>query len=1340
MTNRLPFVLALIWAWGMCTPVFGQTQYNFYFGDIHSQTWYSDGNKEKDTNTYKQPVAQAITYARDVANNMDFLGVSDHNHNEGLHMTLGYWRAGNQEADSMNQDGVFVGMRGQEWGVISGGGHVLVYGTDKLFGWDPGVYDVYVAKSNYGMLFDSVKKYGGFCYFAHPQATDYNGIFSNPYNASWDSVVVGTAMKNGPALDNISNEADPSSTVYESRYHDLLRLGYHVAPCGNQDNHYTNFGMLNQQRTVVLATSLTRANVLDALRNRRAYATEDHDLELRIEVAGHQMGEIISSTSPFAIRIVAHDRDGEHLSLIELRSGVPGSGTAPTAITSVTNQDSLSYSVSQSVNTTYYYYAYVQEPDGQRAWSAPMWITVTSAVPPVAFALSSPSNGATIQPVNGSLVWEASAGANDYDVYLDAGNPPTTLVSSGQVSTSYSYSGLSYSSAYYWKVVAKNSAGTIEATGSPWSFTTQEAPPGSFTMLSPANAAQNQQVNGTLSWEGSVGATAYDVYLSTTNPPTTPISSDQIGTSVAYSGLQTNSVYYWKVIAKNGGGSVTAIGAPWSFATLPPSPGAFGLLSPTDNSLDQPLNSALSWQTSSDAVQYDVYLDTLNPPANLVGANQTGNSFTPVGLLSSRTYYWKVVAKNASGTIVATGSPWRFTIVTLPSAFSLVSPPHQAVDQPLGGALHWGVSNNASRYTVSLDTMNAPQTIVDSTSDTTYSYSGLIPNKTYYWSITAQNVHGGTVAVNAPRSFVTGSYPLSPTNTLAAAMSTRDIHLSWADNAGDELGYRVYRSTQSNGIYVMCSNDLSPNTETFIDTGLAINQQYFYKIVAFNSFGEGNPAAISIATLAAIPGQPALSEVTYESVHTVVDPNQNPPNTLFAIKLDDNQSSMFVQIDATLGSSPVWQTFAAWGGMGGITVYGLKSCHTYSVSVNARNDDGVETIDGLLVSEQIPCFVVSNSVESDWNLVSVPVTVPDLSLLSVFPMSISNAFIFQGSYVPRTSLEYGKGYWLKFPQTSNLAISGEPRDNDSIAVGAGWNIIGSISHPIATSSLMAIPPGIIQSSFFGYDGAYAVTDTLYPLRGYWVKVGSPGKLLLRGVGGLSKVASQANFDEMLERTLISLSFEDALGEHQKLYVVSGLFDDRVIEKFELPPPPPTGSFDVRFKTNYFVAVSSDNRELSEEFPFTLQPGVSPVTISWQLSDGLNHRFSIHNGSKSISLTPSGSMHVSGNLTTLVLRGEPAMNKELPKEFALYQNYPNPFNPSTEIRYDVPSASYVEIAINNILGERVTTLVQERQESGSYSVVWSPDRAGGVYICTMRAQSGTSSSNVFLQTRKMTFVR
>ncbi|MBI4810156.1 MAG: T9SS type A sorting domain-containing protein, partial [Ignavibacteriales bacterium] len=91
---------------------------------------------------------------------------------------------------------------------------------------------------------------------------------------------------------------------------------------------------------------------------------------------------------------------------------------------------------------------------------------------PAAFIQVSPGNNSTNQPTNGALVWQSSAAAGKYDVYLDEVTPPTNIVSANQSDTSYSYASLDTNKWYYWAVVAKNSSGNTPSTGSPWSFYT----------------------------------------------------------------------------------------------------------------------------------------------------------------------------------------------------------------------------------------------------------------------------------------------------------------------------------------------------------------------------------------------------------------------------------------------------------------------------------------------------------------------------------------------------------------------------------------------------------------------------------------------------------------------------------------------------------------------------------------------------------------------------------------------------------------------------------------------------------------------------------------------------
>ena len=77
--------------------------------------------------------------------------------------------------------------------------------------------------------------------------------------------------------------------------------------------------------------------------------------------------------------------------------------------------------------------------------------------------------------------------------------------------------------------------------------------------------------------------------------------------------------------------------------------------------------------------------------------------------------------------------------------------------------------------------------------------------------------------------------------------------------------------------------------------------------------------------------------------------------------------------------------------------------------------------------------------------------------------------------------------------------------------------------------------------------------------------------------------------------------------------------------------------------------------------------------------------------------------------------------EKPLEYQLFQNYPNPFNPITTIRYQLLQASQVELAIYNILGQRVATLVSTKKLAGTYQVKWDASRyVSGIYYYYLKA--------------------
>ena len=90
-------------------------------------------------------------------------------------------------------------------------------------------------------------------------------------------------------------------------------------------------------------------------------------------------------------------------------------------------------------------------------------------------------------------------------------------------------------------------------------------------------------------------------------------------------------------------------------------------------------------------------------------------------------------------------------------------------------------------------------------------------------------------------------------------------------------------------------------------------------------------------------------------------------------------------------------------------------------------------------------------------------------------------------------------------------------------------------------------------------------------------------------------------------------------------------------------------------------------------------------------------------------------------------------EELPATFSLEQNYPNPFNPSTTIEYALDAPGYVELAVYNMAGVKVTTLVREYQTDGRHTVAWHSDVPSGTYLYRLVADERST-------TRYMTLVR
>ncbi len=439
------------------------------------------------------------------------------------------------------------------------------------------------------------------------------------------------------------------------------------------------------------------------------------------------------------------------------------------------------------------------------------------------------------------------------------------------------------------------------------------------------------------------------------------------------------------------------------------------------------------------------------------------------------------------------------------------------------------------------------------------------------------------------------------------------------------------------------------------------------------------------------------------------------------------------------------------GGVGTADLVGLQSdsiTHPGPITpFNFFDKDGypLETRlhNGLCLS-YYPCDF-SVALVDGWNLVSVGVRPPSYAKSFLFPMAVTPAYAYHGGYTPTNILDSMGGYWIKVSGAQTICVPGTCLTCRDDTLRTGWNIIGAGCKPVNVGTLVTTPPAIIASPIFGFSGSYTVVSTLVPGHAYWLRSNAPGVLHICG-GAASTPKETAQVDEL--SGLDKVTIRDEKGRAQTLYVGSdAVMGADEAARYEMPPAAPDETFGVRFSSGRLVEVYPSTPDMSKEYeyPIALRDVAYPIRVSWDLagrSKGTLALTAVRGKERKTLTLLGGTKGETGSVRII----DPAVTKlilkltqgvALPKEFALSQNYPNPFNPITQFIVDVPKASDVEIAVYDILGREIVTLMRGEQEAGYHTVEWnSKDSRGltvpsGMYIVRMTAGDFSASRKVLL---------
>jgi fibronectin type 3 domain-containing protein len=498
----------------------------------------------------------------------------------------------------------------------------------------------------------------------------------------------------------------------------------------------------------------------------------------------------------------------------------------------------------------YFYRVKAYNSDADSEYSSVASASTTGCLPPP----NSPGNlsGVALTATSVGLSWIDNAtneSSVDIETAPSSGGPWTAVVTLGANAVSYTHTGRTPATTYYYRVRAVNNGGP-SAWSNIASVTMPQVPPAAPTSLG-ASAISSSRID--LGWtDNAMNEEAYEVDRGPTvaGPWTTIATLPSNTESYASTGLDSVTAYYYRVRATNQAGpsAYSNVTGATTMLSLPTPPDNLVVTGVTDNSV------ALSWtDNASNEFSFNVErAQAATGPWFLVG-NVASNvtAFTSGSLASCATYYYRVRAYNMAGYSDYTSVASATTTGCQPVAPSAPADLKAAAAADDTIVLRWtDTSSGESAFKVQrATTATGPwKTIGLAPVDATvYASTGLTGATVYYYRVRAINIAGQSswTAVASAKTQKPGT-PDAPSDLAATVVAGSVVDLSWTDHANNETQFKVQRRLAGTSTWTLLAT-LGANATAYTDTTVSAGLVYEYRVKAKNNTGAS--AASNVVTV-----------------------------------------------------------------------------------------------------------------------------------------------------------------------------------------------------------------------------------------------------------------------------------------------------------------------------------------------------------------------------------------------------------------------------------------------------------------------------------------------------------